>query len=53
MDPGWLQTAESYYTNSVKEILTSITVYLTDNPTKTFSQADIWFFQKWWLEQTP
>lgn len=32
-------------------ILSNVTDYLWNNPTKRFTHAEIWFFQRWWYMQ--
>jgi hypothetical protein len=51
MEAGWLKNAEEYYLLNAKSIFTSVVNYLTVNPTKTFTHAEIWFFQRWWRDQ--
>ena len=51
MEAGWKETADYYYNSFAKTIFTDATNYLYANPGKTFTQAEIWFFQKWWAEQ--
>lgn len=59
-DPGWLKTPEQYYqglNNSVqnagvKYILTSVTERLRKVPDFKFIYAEMWFFQRWYEEQT-
>ncbi len=51
MEAGWKETADEYYNLFAKTIFTDAYNYLNANPGKTFTQAEIWFFQKWWAEQ--
>jgi alpha-mannosidase len=53
MDAGWGRFAIEYYNGVVAGVFTSVTDYLWSNPDKRFTQAEIWFFQKWWYEQSP
>ena len=61
-DAGWGRTAIEYFTGSlypngtvdhggVYGILSNVTDYLWNNPTKRFTHAEIWFFQRWWYMQ--
>lgn len=60
-DPGWLKTADQYYsgfnssiyTASVKHIFNSVVTELSKNGDRTFSFCEVSFFQRWWHEQTP
>ncbi len=63
-DAGWVRTAKEYFNGNifingifeneggVYGILSNVTEYLWDNPTKRFTQAEIWFFQRWWYLQS-
>ncbi|CDW78460.1 lysosomal alpha-mannosidase [Stylonychia lemnae] len=51
-DVGWVQTPSSYYSSSVKTIITSVIEALLKNKSRKFSQAEIYYFQRWWEEQT-
>jgi lysosomal alpha-mannosidase len=51
MEAGWKETAERYYRDSAKPIFTSVVEYLSLNPGKTFTHAEIWFFKRWWMDQ--
>lgn len=58
-DVGWLKTVDQYYNGwnntiqvvSVREILTSVVEALEENPSRTFTFAEIKFFAMWWNEQ--
>ena len=58
-DVGWLKTVDQYYNGwndtiqvvSVREILTSVVEALENNPSRTFTYAEIKFFFMWWKEQ--
>jgi hypothetical protein len=52
MDVGFQQTAEEYYTNKVREIISSVIIALQENPKRKFSFSEIYFFQKWWDMQS-
>ena len=51
MEAGWKDNAEGYYQLYAKNIFKSVVYYLSVNPGKTFTQAEIWFFQRWWQDQ--
>ncbi len=44
-------TADEYYSTKVKLILDSVVVALNQNNQRRFSQADVYFFSRWWSEQ--
>lgn len=44
MDVGFQQTAEEYYTNKVREIISSTIIALQENPKRKFSFTEIYFF---------
>ncbi|CAH1785373.1 unnamed protein product [Owenia fusiformis] len=48
VDPGWLQTVDEYYTESVHDILTNAVLALTDHPKMKFMWAETVFLKKWW-----
>lgn len=58
-DPGWLKTADQYYsgtnssiyTASVNLIFNSVVTELVKNPERTFSFCEVSFFSRWWHEQ--
>lgn len=61
-DEGWLSTVEDFYTGEdessiyvgcVRDILDSVIEELQYNPNRTFSFAEIKYFQMWWEKQTP
>ena len=52
MDAGWLYTADKYYKDGVEKILTSVYQSLRNNPNRTFTQGDIYYFRRWYNEQS-
>lgn len=51
-DVGWINTPEEYYEIKVRTIITSVINSLLENESRRFSQAEIYYFEKWWKEQT-
>jgi len=56
-DAGWLRTFENYYegintSNCVKCILNTMLKSLEENPQRTFTYAEMSFFEKWYKDQT-
>lgn len=51
-DAGWLKTPDQYYNDQVKYIYTHVVEALEANPKRVFNHAEIWFFQRWWSEQS-
>ena len=47
-DAGWLSTIEEYYESQVKHILTNVIDALEAVPERTFTHAEIGFFNMWW-----
>ena len=52
MDLGWLSTGEEYYMKNVKYIFTNVINALERDEKRTFTIADVAFFEMWWKEQT-
>ena len=50
-DVGYRQTADDYYTNSVRTIITSVVKQLQVNSDRKFTQVEMYFFHRWWSEQ--
>ena len=56
-DVGWLLSAQQYYdgcntpNSGVRNIITTMVQALLKNPSRRYSQVEMYFFQKWWLEQ--
>ena len=40
-----------YYETKVRAILTNTINYVLIHPEKTFTQAELYFFRLWWIEQ--
>jgi len=59
-DPGWLKTADEYYYGSnssiydagVQYILTTVVESLLKNEERNFVYVEMYYFQKWYNEQT-
>ena len=59
-DPGWLKTADQYYTGSnssiylasVQYIFDSVVDQLSRDSEKTYTMCEISFLARWWSEQT-
>ncbi|XP_056176415.1 alpha-mannosidase-like isoform X2 [Syzygium oleosum] len=60
-DVGWLKTIDQYYVGSnnsiqgacVENVLDSVIKALVRDPNRKFMFAEMAFFQRWWLEQSP
>ncbi|XP_030535906.1 alpha-mannosidase [Rhodamnia argentea] len=60
-DVGWLKTIDQYYVGSnnslqgacIENVLDSVVVALARDPNRKFVFAEMAFFDRWWLEQTP
>ena len=50
MDLGWLSTGDEYYMKNVKYILTNVLIALERDGNRTFTVADLAFFEMWWKE---
>ncbi|KAK6736452.1 hypothetical protein RB195_019250 [Necator americanus] len=50
VDPGWLQTFESY-SKDTDSILSNMHRFMTSNRNMTFMWAELIFFEKWWSKQ--
>ena len=59
-DVGWLKTPEQYYygfnntiqSAAVRYILDTTIASLLQNPNRTFTYVEVYFFSKWWYEQS-
>jgi lysosomal alpha-mannosidase len=51
-DVGWLKTADHYYIDSVRDIITNVVKSLKSNANRKFTQVETYFFNHWWNEQT-
>jgi len=51
MDASWLVPTETYYHSFVKKILNSVVDTMQYDKDKTFAQAEIYYFQRWYNEQ--
>jgi hypothetical protein len=60
-DAGWLKTFDQYYIGSqqhiqkagVQYILDTVVTCLLQDANRTFSFAEIAFFERWWKQQSP
>lgn len=60
-DVGWLKTVDQYYVGSnnsiqiacVENVLDSVVESLRRNPDRKFVFAEMAFFNRWWVEQSP
>ncbi|PNX77089.1 lysosomal alpha-mannosidase-like protein, partial [Trifolium pratense] len=60
-DVGWLKTVDQYYVGSnntiqgacVENVLDSVVWSLQKDPNRKFVFAEIAFFHRWWVEQSP
>ncbi|KAG5108458.1 hypothetical protein JHK84_045365 [Glycine max] len=60
-DVGWLKTIDQYYVGSnnsiqgacVENVLDSVVVSLQKDPNRKFVFAEMAFFHRWWVEQSP
>jgi alpha-mannosidase len=59
-DPGWLKTADQYYSGanntiylaSVQYIFDTVVDQLNKNPERTYTMCEISFLARWWGEQS-
>ncbi|KAI9109731.1 hypothetical protein K1719_019361 [Acacia pycnantha] len=60
-DVGWLKTVDQYYVGSnnsiqgacVQNVLDSLVASLQRDPNRKFIYAEMAFFHRWWVEQSP
>ncbi|KAK7262969.1 hypothetical protein RJT34_30552 [Clitoria ternatea] len=60
-DVGWLKTLDQYYVGSnntiqgacVQNVLDSLVLSLQKDPNRKFVFAEMAFFHRWWVEQSP
>src|SRR5882724_9045811 len=50
-DVGWMVPADEYY-NSVRVIITNVVKSLELSSQRKFTQVEIYFFHRWWREQS-
>ena len=43
LDPGWLETMETYYDKEVRDIISNILIEMVGDPAKRFTWAEIVF----------
>lgn len=51
-DAGWVSKVDEYYNSKVKHIFASTIPALENNPNRTFTHADIYYFQRWYRVQS-
>lgn len=51
-DVGWMVTADQYYDDAVIKIISNVVTELEKNAERRFTQVEIYFFQRWWRQQT-
>ncbi len=49
-DVGWTSPPDQYYSHKVKSILNTVTEALMKDPSRKFTQTEMYFFEKWWNE---
>ena len=50
-DVGWLQTVDSY-SDTTNTIISSVVESLLANSERKFTQVEMYFFHRWWKQQT-
>ena len=50
-DPGWLLTADQYYEQRSKAIITNVVTSLEQNSSRIFHYVEQVYFRRWWLAQ--
>jgi lysosomal alpha-mannosidase len=50
-DVGYLKTVDENYEQDIKHIITNVVQSLSKSPKRTFTQAEIYYFNRWWTEQ--
>ena len=50
-DVGWMKTANDYYMDSVRHIITNVVVELSKDSSRRFTQVEMYYFHRWWNEQ--
>ncbi|CAG2111867.1 unnamed protein product, partial [Medioppia subpectinata] len=51
-DVGWMETADGYYDDYTGKIITNAVIELEKDPARRYTQAEIYFFHRWWRTQT-
>ena len=51
-DVGWVKTVDGYYFDDVEPILTNVVNSLDKNPKRKFTEVEIYYFNRWWSEQS-
>jgi hypothetical protein len=47
-DVGWNLSPDEYYEQRVNKIISSVIAALLENPLRRFSQAEVYYFERWW-----
>jgi hypothetical protein len=47
-DPGWLLTADQYFSKEVRNIIESVISALEANPSRRFIWSEVSYFTMWW-----
>ncbi len=50
-DVGYLKTVDENYEQDIKHIITNVVQSLSKSPKRTFTQVEIYYFNRWWTEQ--
>jgi lysosomal alpha-mannosidase len=50
-DVGYFKTIDENYEQDVKHIITNVVKSLSKSPTRTFTQVEIYYFNRWWTKQ--
>ena len=48
MEAGWKMTPQEYYNLKASKIFPAVLAALEKNTQRKFSQAEVFFFEKWW-----
>ena len=52
MEAGWQLTPQEYYNIKVSKILPAVIAALQQDPKRRFSIAEVYYFEKWWQQQS-
>jgi lysosomal alpha-mannosidase len=50
-DVGYIKTIDENYEQDIKHIITNVVQSLCIGPKRTFTQVEIYYFNRWWREQ--
>ena len=51
-DVGWMDTADKVYDDGVARIITGYVSELEKDPSRRFTQVEVYYFHRWWQQQT-